>query len=94
MPALKEMQITLPAELAARLKDKVDTGRYASESEVIAESLSALDDRDAEIENWLTNQVGPALDRWVADPSRAVPIDEVFERVGARIAGISDSGRS
>jgi antitoxin ParD1/3/4 len=87
MSALNEMQITLPADLATRLKDKMESGRYASESDVIAESLSALDEREAEIESWLVDEVGPAHDRWMADPSRAMPIDEAFGQLQARIDG-------
>jgi antitoxin ParD1/3/4 len=94
MSALKEMQITLPADLVARLRDKLESGHYASESEVIAESLSALDDRDAAIESWLTNDVGPAYDRWRADPTRAMPIDEAFARLDVRIAAIADQDRA
>ncbi|MDB5552005.1 MAG: hypothetical protein JWL86_1989 [Rhizobium sp.] len=90
MSELKEMQITLPADLATRLKDKMESGRYASESDVIAESLSALDEREAEIESWMVNEVVPAHDRWMADPSRAVPIDEAFARLQARIDGSKD----
>lgn len=86
MSALKEMQITLPADLAARVRDKMDTGQYASESELIAESLAALEDRDAEIESWLINDVKPAIDRWTADPSRAIPLDEAFANLDKRIA--------
>jgi antitoxin ParD1/3/4 len=86
MSALKEMQITLPADLAALVRDKMETGRYASESDVIAESLAALEDREAEIENWLVNEVRPAFDRWAADPTRAIPIDEAFASLDRRIA--------
>jgi antitoxin ParD1/3/4 len=86
MSALREMQITLPADLAARVRDKMQTGRYASEDEVIAESLAALEDRESEVEDWLVNDVGPALDRWRADPTRAIPLDEAFANLDRRIA--------
>jgi antitoxin ParD1/3/4 len=86
MSALREMQITLPADLAARVRDKMQTGRYASEDEVIAESLAALEDRESEVEDWLVNDVWPALDRWRADPTRAIPLDEAFANLDRRIA--------
>ena len=89
MSALKEMQITLPADLAALVRDKMETGRYASESEVIAESLAALEDREAEIETWLVDKVKPAVDRWRADPTRAIPLDEAFARIDRRIADLN-----
>ena len=88
MSALKEMQITLPADLAALVRDKMETGRYASESEVIAESLAALEDREAEIESWLVDKVKPAVGRWRADPTRAIPLDEAFARIDRRIADL------
>jgi antitoxin ParD1/3/4 len=87
MSALREMQITLPADLAERVRDKMQSGRYASENEVIAESLAALEDRETEIENWLANDVKPAFDRWAADPKRSIPLDEAFASLERRISG-------
>lgn len=77
------MSITLPLELASMVKAKVQTGSYASESEVIREGLRALQERDAVVERWLKDEVVPTLDRYRADPSRAAPIDEVFSRLDA-----------
>ena len=85
MSATREMQITLSAELTARVREIMATGRYASENEVITESLSALVERDADIETWLIEDVGPAFDRWAADPARAIPLDEAFADLDKQI---------
>jgi putative addiction module CopG family antidote len=71
------MSITLPNDMADLVKDKVRTGEYASESEVIRDGIRALLVRDRAVENWLHNQVGRAYDALKADPTRAVTIDQV-----------------
>jgi putative addiction module CopG family antidote len=83
MRTTKKMSITLPNEMADLVKDKVRTGEYASDSEVIREGLRALMARDRAVENWLHNQVGPAYDALKADPSRAVTADQVRARLAA-----------
>lgn len=83
MRTTKKMSITLPNEMADLVKDKVRTGEYASDSEVIREGLRALMARDRAVENWLHNQVGPAYDALKADPSRAVTTDQVRARLAA-----------
>ena len=86
MTLAKESNVILPADRSERVREKVRSGKYASESELIAESLVALEERDAEIENWIDEQVVPAYDAWKADPSRATPIEHAFARLNARIA--------
>ena len=83
MRTTKKMSITLPNEMADLVKDKVRTGEYVSDSEVIREGLRALMARDRAVENWLHNQVGPAYDALKADPSRAVTVDQVRARLAA-----------
>ena len=41
------MSITLPHEMAAMVRSKVQSGEYATESEVIRDGLRALQARDA-----------------------------------------------
>jgi putative addiction module CopG family antidote len=86
MSAAETTNVVLPDDLSERVREKVRSGRYASESELIAESLSALEERDAEVETWIDQEVIPAYDAWKADPSRASPIEDAFARLNARIA--------
>jgi len=41
---------------------------------------------DAAVERWLRDEVAPAYDDMLADPSRAVCIDDVFADIGSRHA--------
>jgi len=86
MRTTRQMSITLPKDMADMVKDKVQTGEYASESEVIRDGLRALMARDRAVESWLHTQVGPAFDALKADPSRAVTADQVRARLAAEHA--------
>lgn len=94
MTAAKQSSIVLPDDLSERVREKVRSGQYASEAELIAESLTVLEERDAALESWIDEQVAPAYDAWKADPSRATPIEDAFARLKARIAADrSDEGQ-
>jgi len=83
MRSTQQFSITLPNEMADVVKSKVAAGEYATESEVIRDGLRALMARDRAVESWLHTQVGPAYDALKADPSRAVPIEEVRARLAS-----------
>jgi putative addiction module CopG family antidote len=85
MRSTRQLSITLPLEMAEMVKQRVASGDYASESEVIRDGLRALQDRDDAVERWLREEVVPTLVKHEADPSRAIPIDQVFDRVIGRV---------
>lgn len=82
MRSTKQMSVTLPHEMAALVRDKVSSGEYASESEVIREGLRALGARDRALDDWLRQQVAPAYDAYRADPSRGLSLAEVRAGIG------------
>ncbi|MDR1922271.1 MAG: type II toxin-antitoxin system ParD family antitoxin [Candidatus Adiutrix sp.] len=86
MKTTRQFSITLPNEMADTIKAKVQSGEYATESEVICDGLRTLLARDRAVESWLHNQVGPAYDALKANPSRAVAADQVRERLAAEHA--------
>ncbi|WP_420104612.1 type II toxin-antitoxin system ParD family antitoxin [Bosea sp. (in: a-proteobacteria)] len=83
----EQLSITLPVELAHMVKDKVRSGAYASESEVIRDGLRALIERDGPVEAWLRDEVGPAIDRYRADPARMSSLEDVFGRLDTVLNG-------
>jgi len=83
MRTTQALSITLPKEMADRVKDNVRSGEYASESEVLRDGLRALLARDRAVQDWLQQQVGPAYDALKADPSRAVSAEQVRARRAA-----------
>jgi putative addiction module CopG family antidote len=83
MRTTQQFSITLPNEMADIVKRKVAAGEYATESEVIRDGLRVLMARDRAVENWLSEQVGPAYDALKADPSRSVSVDQVRAMLAA-----------
>ena len=77
MPSTEKRTFSLPAEQAGYIDAQVASGAYASASEVVRAGLRALQERDAVVERWLREEVVPAYDAWKADPSRAIPIEDV-----------------
>jgi antitoxin ParD1/3/4 len=86
MRSTQQMSITLPVDMARMVKQKVADGGYASESEVIREGLRALRERDAVVERWLHDQVGPAHDAMEDDPAKLIDSETVFAALRARHA--------
>ena len=86
MSATEKRTFSLPAEQAAFIDQLVQSGTYATSSEVIRAGLRALQERDAAVERWLREEVVPTYDRWKADPSQAMPAGEVFDSIRAHHA--------
>jgi antitoxin ParD1/3/4 len=86
MSATEKRTFSLPAEQAAFIDRLVESGTYATSSEVIRAGLRALQERDAAVERWLREEVVPTYDRWKADSSSVIPIDEAFDSIRAHHA--------
>jgi antitoxin ParD1/3/4 len=87
MRTTRQLSITLPNEMADALRQRVHSGEYASESEVIREGLRALFARDQAVEAWLREGVATAYDAVVADPSRVVSAQALRARLSAEQTG-------
>ena len=74
----QSLSITLPHDMAQMVKDKVASGAYASESEVIRDGLRALQARDAAIERWLHESVVPVFDRVMSGEEKLLDTSDVF----------------
>ncbi|SCU73630.1 Antitoxin of a toxin/antitoxin system [Cupriavidus necator] len=87
MRTTQQLSVTLPTEMAQAVREKVRSGEYASESEVIRDGLRALLARDRAVDSWLLQQVGPAYDALQADPDRALTAEGIRARLAAKHAG-------
>lgn len=87
MRTTRQLSITLPNDMADALRQRVSSGEYASESEVIREGLRALFARDQAVEAWLRDEVATAYDAIVADRSSVVTAQAVRARLAAEQTG-------
>lgn len=71
----------LAPEQAGYIDKLVGAGAYASASDVIDAGLKALQERDADLDQWLRDEVLPVMEAMDADPSRAFPADQVFDEM-------------
>jgi antitoxin ParD1/3/4 len=83
----RQLSITLPNEMADALRERVRSGQYASESEVIRDGLRALFAQETAVEAWLSDEVAAAYDAAKADPTSTATADEVRQRLAARRSG-------
>jgi len=83
MEPAEKLSITLPANLARIVREKVESGAYASNSEVIREALRIWQEsavgRDQRLAR-IRQDIGEAID----DPRASIPADEVFGRLRDR----------
>ena len=77
MPTVEKRTISLPPAQARYIDAQVETGTYASVSEVVRAGLRALQERDAAVERWLRDEVIPVYDAMQADPERGLSADQV-----------------
>ena len=86
MTAVEKRTISLSAEQASYIDSLVASGTYASASEVVRAGLRALQERDAAVDRWLSQEVAPVYDAMHADPSRGISAKQVGENLRAHHA--------
>jgi putative addiction module CopG family antidote len=88
----RSLSIKLPVDMARMVKDKVASGAYADESEVIQDGLRALQAHDAVVESWLREAVVPVFDRVVRGDEKLLEASEVFPDLAARYRARKTTG--
>jgi antitoxin ParD1/3/4 len=84
MRSTQQFSITLPHDMAEAVEQKIKSGSYASVSEVMRDGVRALLERDAAVERWLREEVVAGHQEYLGDPSKAVPAEEVLQRITTR----------
>lgn len=85
MRTTQSLSITLPLEMAQMVKDKVASGEYATESEVIRDGLRSLAARDTAIEKWLREDVVPIAQQIKSDPGLTLSPQDAWKRLQAHM---------
>jgi antitoxin ParD1/3/4 len=86
MAASEKRTFSLPSEQSQYIDELVESGAYASGSEVVRAGLRALRERDGAVERWLREDVATVYDKIRAGKSATVPAEKVFAAVRARHA--------
>jgi len=83
MESTRRLDIELPEDLADAVEARVSAGEYASVSDVVADGLRALAERDddpawdAEVERWLRTEVAATYDRLKSGTEPTYSVEEV-----------------
>lgn len=85
MSGTHKRTFSLPEEHSKFIDSKVNSGAFASGSEVVRAGLRALQERDAAIERWLREEVAPVYDRWAAGEEETLSLDAVFDQLETEI---------
>ncbi len=89
MSAAEKLSITLPADMVSVIKAEVETGRYASTSEVLRDAMRMWL-RQEEIHSEQIKSIRARLQRSLDDARPSVPINEAFERLEAKFIPVDD----
>ncbi len=84
MPQTATLQITLSAEEVAFVKQRVASGEFSSESEVLSTGVQRLAEEAAHQARWEQDVLIPIIDRFQKNPDSSVPIEEVERDLEAR----------
>lgn len=82
MPSVERLSITLPAEMARMIREEVQEGRYASNSEVIRDAMRIWQEREEQRAQRLAG-IRARLDEADAGPSHSAA--EVRAHFAARL---------
>ncbi len=86
MRSSKPLTISLPPEMAQAVKARVESGTYASESEVVREGLRALVAQEQAIERWLAQEGVARFDAYVAAPAETFSAETAGARLRSHMA--------
>ena len=81
MPAIEKRTFSLPVEQTAFIDAQVQSGAFATASEVVRAGLRALQERDAAVERWLREEVAATYDDLQAHPEKVISGEQLLENI-------------
>ena len=92
MPAVEKISIALPPEMAANIRKAVETGEYASSSEVVRDALHEW----TLMRDLRQQSLGELRSLWrqaLEDKTPGAPVDEMLERLERKYKALADAAR-
>jgi antitoxin ParD1/3/4 len=90
MPNVEKISIALPPEMAALMRQVVEAGEYASNSEVIRDALRDWSYR-RELRQRGLDDLRAMWDEAVNDPRPHVPAEEVLQRLRSKYEALVET---
>ena len=88
MDAPRELKLTLPPDLAQAVREKVVSGGYTDEMEVIRDGLAAITEDENHLEDWMVEEIRETYAEWEAGTLETVSMEEIRAEIAAeRAAG-------
>ena len=92
MPAVEKISIALPAEMAAKVRKAVETGEYASSSEVVRDALHEwMLKRD--LRQHGLDELRNGWRQAQQDKTPGAPVDEILDRLERKYRALADVAR-
>ena len=92
MPAVEKISIALPPEMVASIRKAVETGEYASYSEVVRDALHEwMLKRD--LRQHSLDELRRLLRQAQADKAPGAPVDEILDRLERKYQAVADAAR-
>ena len=92
MPAVEKISIALPPEMVASIRKAVETGEYASSSEVVRDALQAW----TLMRDLRQQSLGQLRTLWrqaLEDKTPGDPVDEMLDRLEHKYHAPADAAR-
>ena len=92
MPAVERISIALPPEMAAKVRKAVETGEYASNSEVVRDALHEW----TLMRDLRQQSLGELRTLWrqaLEGKTPGAPVDEMLDRLEHKYQALADAAR-
>jgi len=93
MPSVEKISIALPPEMVSLVRQAVETGEYASSSEVVRDALRDWTHRRTLRQQGI-EELRKVWQQAMEDHYPGVDVDEVFDRLERKYQALADGGNT
>ena len=90
MPSVEKISIALPPEMVAQLRQAVETGEYASSSEVVRDALRDWTHKRQLQQNGVA-ELRQLWQRARADNTPGLPVDPILDQLERKYQALADA---
>jgi antitoxin ParD1/3/4 len=90
MSAIEKISIALPPEMVAAVRSAVDTGEYASSSEVVRDALRDWTQK-RNLRQQGIEELRQVWQQAIKDKTPGVPVDDVLDRLERKYQAMADA---